>query len=95
MYRGSLTTRRLFLQRFVAKKSTATSSQGVIDPQSNENSEKCSESENFQRSPDTTYAASRRGSFFQEAPKLRNQYNGDLLLQSYLRRTLPNEVEKL
>jgi len=43
----------------------------------------------------TAFAASKRGSFFQEAPRLRNQFSGDLFLQSYLKRILPNEVELL
>ncbi|KAJ7353914.1 hypothetical protein OS493_031360 [Desmophyllum pertusum] len=41
---------------------------------------------------DTRFAASRRGSFFPEAPRLGNQFSGDLFLQSYLKRILPSEV---
>ena len=41
---------------------------------------------------DTKFAASKRGSFFQEAPRLGNQFSGDLFLQSYLKRVLPYEV---
>ena len=42
---------------------------------------------------DTEFAASKRGSFFQEAPRLGNQFSGDLFLQSYLKRLLPYEVK--
>ena len=93
MYRVSLTVRgSLFRHCFYVKKSTASSVQRLIDQQSQENTVKGSEGVNFLRSEETSFAASKRGSFFQEAPRLRNQFNGDFFLQSYLRRNLPSEV---
>ena len=93
MYRVSLAVRgSLFRHCSYVKKSTASSAQGLIDQQSQENIVKGSEGVNFLRSEENSFAASRRGSFFQEAPKLRNQFNGDFFLQSYLRRNLPSEV---
>ena len=93
MYSVSVTVRRsLFRHCFYVKKSTASSAQGLIDQQSQENIVKGSEGVNFLRSEENSFAASKRGSFFQEAPRLRNQFNGDFFLQSYLRRNLPSEV---
>ena len=93
MYRVSLTVRgSLFRHCFYVKKSTASSVQGLTDQQSQENIVKGSEGVNFLRSEENSFAASKRGSFFQEAPRLRNQFNGDFFLQSYLRRNLPSEV---
>ena len=93
MYRVSLTVRgSLFRHCFYVKKSTASSVQRLIDQQSQENTVKGSEGVNFLRSEENSFAASKRGSFFQEAPRLRNQFNGDFFLQSYLRRNLPSEV---
>lgn len=91
MFRGVLSTRRLFFQSFVSRKSTVSSLQGTLDRQRSENIGNSSKSDS-QGSVETVFAASRRGSFFQEAPRLRNQFNGDLLLQSYLKRILPSEV---
>ena len=85
MLMARVTSRKFFLQSFVAWKSTSAS-------------------ESLQREfelhnrdvPDsfkgTAFAASKRGCFFQEAPRLRNQFTGDLFLQSYLKRILPQEV---
>jgi len=88
MYRVSLTVRgSLFRHCFYVKKSTASSVQGLIEQQSQENTVKGSEGVK-----ETSFAASKRGSFFQEAPRLRNQFNGDFFLQTYLRRNLPSEV---
>ena len=82
-----VTSRKFFLRSFVAWKSTSAS-------------------ESLQREfelhnrdvPDsfkgTAFAASKRGSFFQEAPRLRNQFTGDFFLQSYLKRILPQEVRR-
>ena len=93
MYRVSLTVRgSLFRHCFYVKKSTASSVQGLIDQQSQGNIVKGSEGVNFLRSEENSFAASKRGSFFQEAPRLRNQFNGDFFLQSYLRRNLSIEV---
>lgn len=79
---------RFFLQSFVACKSTSAS----------ESIQTAFELNNGDV-PDsfrgTAFAASKRGSFFQEAPRLRNQFSGDLFLLSYLKRILPNEVELL
>ncbi|KAJ7353915.1 hypothetical protein OS493_031361 [Desmophyllum pertusum] len=85
MLRAGITPRRLFLQSFVARKSTSESIQGALDLDSHDVS-------NSSVSRDTRFAASRRGSFFQEAPRLGNQFSGDLFLQSYLKRILPSEV---
>ena len=41
------------------------------------------------------YIPGSKGSFFQEAPKLRKKFNGDLCLHSYLRRTVPTKTSKL
>ena len=85
MFRIGVIRRRFFLQSFVACKSTSASEniQTEFEP-------------NNRDVPDSVrgnaFAASKRGSFFQEAPRLRNQFSGDLFLQSYLKRTLPNEV---
>ncbi|XP_073257292.1 acyl-CoA dehydrogenase family member 11-like [Porites lutea] len=93
MYRVSLTVRGSWFRHcFYVKKSTTSSAQGLIDQQSQENIVKGSEGVNFLRSEENSFAASKRGSFFQEAPRLRNQFNGDFFLQSYLRRNLPSEV---
>jgi len=94
MYRGSLSSRRLILPSFSVRKSTASSVQGVFDRQNrnDRNVGKSSERDSVKGSAENTFAASSRGSFFQEAPRLRNQYSGDLFLQSYLRRILPTEV---
>ena len=94
MYRGSLSSRRLILPCFSVRKSTASSVQGVFDRQNrnDRNVGKSSERDSVKGSAENTFAASSRGSFFQEAPRLRNQYSGDLFLQSYLRRILPTEV---
>jgi len=93
MYRGSLSSRKLILPSFSVRKSTASSVQGVFDRQNHDrNVGKSSERDSVKESAENTFAASSRGSFFQEAPRLRNQYSGDLFLQSYLRRILPTEV---
>ena len=93
MYRVSVTVREsLFRYCFYVNKSTASSVQGLIDQQSQGNTVKGSEAVNFLRSEENSFAASKRGSFIQEAPRLRNQFNGDFFLQSYLRRNLPSEV---
>ena len=93
MYSVSVTVRgSLFRHCFYVKKSTASSVQGLIDQQSQGNTVKGSEGVNFLRSEENSFAASKRGSFFQEAPRLRNQFNSDFFLQSYLRRSLPSEV---
>ena len=86
MLRTRITPRRLFLRSFVATKSTAGGLQEALELDSNDISN---------GSRGTPFAASRRGSFFQEAPKLGNQFSGDLFLQSYLKRILPSEVGKL
>ena len=39
------------------------------------------------------FAASRRGTFYQEAPVLGNQFTRDVFLQDYLRRVLSQEVK--
>ena len=39
------------------------------------------------------FAASRRGTFYQEAPVLGNQFTRDVFLQNYLRRVLSQEVK--
>lgn len=80
--------RRVFLQSFVACKSTSASESIQTEFELN----KSDVSDSLRG---TTFAASKRGSFFQEAPRLRNQFSGDLFLQSYLKRILPNEVELL
>ncbi|XP_068691635.1 acyl-CoA dehydrogenase family member 11-like [Montipora foliosa] len=46
----------------------------------------------LQGTKEADFAASRRGCFFQKAPLLRNQFNADVFLQSYLRRILSSEV---
>ena len=79
MFRGIITPRRVFPSNFIARKSTYRGVQEALDS-------------NSSVSRDTKYAASRRGSFFQEAPRLGNQFSGDLFLQSYLKRILPYEV---
>ena len=77
------------------RKSTASSVQGVFDRQNHDrNVGKSSERDSVKGSAENTFAASSRGSFFQEAPRLRNQYSGDLFLQSYLRRILPTDPSK-
>lgn len=80
--------RRFFLQSLVACKSTSASESIQTEFELNK-----SDVFNSLRGP--TFAASKRGSFFQEAPRLRNQFSGDLILQSYLKRIIPNEVELL
>ncbi|XP_078361847.1 acyl-CoA dehydrogenase family member 11-like isoform X2 [Oculina patagonica] len=85
MLRTRITPRTFFVRSFVARKSTSAGSQGALELDSNDIS-------NSLRDTSTTFAASRRGSFFQEAPRLGNQFSGDLFLQSYLKRILPNEV---
>jgi len=77
--------RRFFLQSFVACKSTSASESIQTEFELN----KSDVSDSLRG---TTFAASKRGSFFQETPRLRNQFSGDLFLQSYLKRILPNEI---
>jgi len=79
--------RRFFLQSFVACKSTSASESIQTEFELN----KSDVSDSLRG---TTFAASKRGSFFQETPRLRNQFSGDLFLQSYLKRILPNEVDR-
>lgn len=88
MLMRGLCTKRSLLQSFVSRRSKTTTARTFLDQQIHDS---------FQGSPETVqkFAASRRGSFFQEAPRLRNQFNGDLFLQSYLRRILPPEVRQL
>ena len=83
MLRVRVRPRRLCLQSFVTCKSTSASDRLEFELGNRD-------------VPDsftgTAFAASKRGSFFQEAPRLRNQFTGDLFLQSYLKRVLPREV---
>ena len=85
MFRAIITPRRVFPSNFIARKSTYRGVQEAFDLDRHAIS-------NSSVSRDTKYAASRRGSFFQEAPRLGNQFSGDLFLQSYLKRILPYEV---
>lgn len=85
MSRVRATPRRSFLQSFVACKSSSASDRLQREFELGNRD-----------APDsfkgTAFAASKRGSFFQEAPRLRNQFSGDLFLQSYLKRVIPQEV---
>ena len=90
MLRAIILPRRFFLQSFAASKSTSASESTQTEFEPNINNRDVSDS--FRG---TTFAASRRGSFFQEAPRLQNQFIGDLYLQSYLKRILPQEVRLL
>ena len=85
MFRGIITPRKVFPNNLIARKSTFGGGQEALDLDRHAIS-------NSSVSRDTKYAASRRGSFFQEAPRLGNQFSGDLFLQSYLKRILPYEV---
>ena len=88
MLMARVITRRFFLQSFVVCKSTSASESIQTEFELN----KSDVSDSLRG---TTFAASKRGSFFQEAPRLRNQFSCDLFLQSYLKRILPIEVELL
>lgn len=88
MLRVRIIPSRFFLQSFVVCKSTSAS-EGI---QTEFEPDKRDVLDSFRG---TMFAASRRGSFFQEAPRLRNQFSGDLFLQSYMKRILPKEVELL
>ena len=88
MLRVRVIPRRFFLQSFVACKSTSASES--IQTEFAPNNSDVTDS--FRG---TAFAASKRGCFFQEAPRLQNQFSGNLFLQSYLKRILPNEVELL
>lgn len=85
MSRVRATPRRSFLQSFVACKSSSASDRLQREFELGNRD-----------APDsfkgTTFTASKRGSFFQEAPRLRNQFSGDLFLQSYLKRVIPQEI---
>ena len=87
MLRVRVIPRRFFLQSFVAHESTSASESIQTEFELN--------NRDVRGTGGTAFAASKRGSFFQEAPRLRNQFSGDLFLQSYLKRILPNEVELL
>jgi len=51
-----------------------------------------SQTEAVLREQDIPFAQARHGPFTQEAPKLGNQYLEDALLQSYLKRHVPQKV---
>ena len=87
MLRVRVIPRRFFLQSFVACKFKSTSASESIQTEFELNNGDVPDS--FRG---TAFAASNRGSFFQEAPRLRKQFSGDLFLQSYLKRILPQEV---
>ena len=87
MLRVRVIPRRFFLQSFVACKFKSTSASESIQTEFELNNRDVPDS--FRGA---AFAASKRGFFFQEAPRLRNQFSGDLFLQSYLKRIVPQEV---
>lgn len=85
MIRAKITPKKFFPNNLIAWKSTLRSAEKSLDL---DNRDMLDSSV----AGDTKFAASKRGSFFQEAPRLGNQFSGDLFLQSYLKRVLPYEV---
>ena len=77
---------------FIANNSTLSETQGLFHLEKHANFGKISQNEKCFQGAGVDFAASRRGSFFQEAPTLRNQFNADIFMQSYLKRILPAEV---
>lgn len=85
MFRAKITPKKFFPNNLIAWKSTLRGAEKSLDLDNRDMPDNSV-------AGDTEFAASKRGSFFQEAPRLGNQFSGDLFLQSYLKRVLPYEV---
>ncbi|PFX21526.1 putative acyl-CoA dehydrogenase AidB [Stylophora pistillata] len=85
MFRAKITSKKMFPNYLIARKSTVRGGEKALDLDSHDTL-------NGSVSRDTKFAASKRGTFFQEAPRFGNQFKGDPFLQSYLKRVLPYEV---
>ena len=77
---------------FIANTRTLTETQSLFQFEKHANFGNISQKDQYFHAAGVDFAASRRGSLFQEAPMLRNQFNADIFMQSYLRRILPVEV---
>ena len=86
MFRAKITPKKFFPNNLIAWKSTLRGAEKSLDLDNRDMPDNSVVG-------DTEFAASKRGSFFQEAPRLGNQFSGDLFLQSYLKRVLPYEVK--
>ena len=93
LLRTSLYFPKTIKHSFIGNTRTLTETQGLFQFEKHANFGKISQKEEcFHGALGVDFAASRRGSFFQEAPTLRNQFNADIFMQSYLKRILPVEV---
>ena len=86
MFRAKITPKKFFPNNLIGWKSTLRGAEKSLDLDNRDMPDNSV-------AGDTEFAASKRGSFFQEAPRLGNQFSGDLFLQSYLKRLLPYEVK--